>query len=68
MARRECSRRHAPAHHRAVHLRHAGRARADGRYHQPGFRRLCREQGAGFYVCEMITSRGLVERNPLTFG
>ncbi|OZM84123.1 tRNA dihydrouridine synthase DusB [Pseudonocardia sp. MH-G8] len=32
-----------------------------------GFRRLCREQGAGFYVCEMITSRGLVERNPLTF-
>jgi len=32
----------------------------------PGFRRLCREQGAGFYVCEMITSRGLVERNPLT--
>ncbi|MCY7341845.1 MAG: tRNA dihydrouridine synthase DusB [Pseudonocardia sp.] len=31
-----------------------------------GFRRLCREQGAGFYVCEMITSRGLVERNPLT--
>ncbi|MGE0300746.1 MAG: tRNA dihydrouridine synthase, partial [Pseudonocardia sp.] len=33
----------------------------------PGFRRLCREQGEGFYVCEMITSRGLVERNPLTF-
>ena len=33
----------------------------------PGFRRLCREQGAGFYVCEMITSRGLVERNPTTF-
>src|SRR4051794_38347309 len=32
-----------------------------------GFRRLCREQGAGYYVCEMITSRGLVERNPLTF-
>lgn len=32
-----------------------------------GFRRLCREQGAGFYVCEMITSRGLVEKNPLTF-
>ncbi|WP_300012162.1 tRNA dihydrouridine synthase DusB [Pseudonocardia sp.] len=31
-----------------------------------GFRRLCREQGAGFYVCEMITSRGMVERNPLT--
>jgi len=33
----------------------------------PGFRRLCREQGEGFFVCEMITSRGLVERNPLTF-
>jgi len=33
----------------------------------PGFRRLCREQGEGFYVCEMITSRGLVEKNPLTF-
>jgi nifR3 family TIM-barrel protein len=33
----------------------------------PGFRRLCRDQGAGFYVCEMITTRGLVERNPLTF-
>jgi nifR3 family TIM-barrel protein len=32
-----------------------------------GFRRLCREQGAGFYVCEMITSRGIVEKNPLTF-
>jgi nifR3 family TIM-barrel protein len=25
------------------------------------FRRLCAEQGAGLYVCEMITSRGLVE-------
>ena len=25
------------------------------------YRRLCREQGAGLYVCEMITSRGLVE-------
>ncbi|SER55778.1 putative TIM-barrel protein, nifR3 family [Propionibacterium cyclohexanicum] len=24
------------------------------------FRTLCREQGAGLYVCEMITSRGLV--------
>ena len=24
------------------------------------FRQLCREQGAGLYVCEMITSRGLV--------
>jgi nifR3 family TIM-barrel protein len=33
----------------------------------PGFRRLCREQGAGYYVCEMITARGLVEKNPLTF-
>ncbi|BBF99323.1 nifR3 family TIM-barrel protein [Pseudonocardia autotrophica] len=32
-----------------------------------GFRRLCREQGAGYYVCEMITARGLVEKNPLTF-
>ncbi|SKB10136.1 tRNA dihydrouridine synthase DusB [Aeromicrobium choanae] len=25
------------------------------------FRRLCAEQGAGLYVCEMITTRGLVE-------
>ncbi|HKE71298.1 MAG TPA: tRNA dihydrouridine synthase DusB [Nocardioidaceae bacterium] len=25
------------------------------------FRRMCREQGAGLYVCEMITSRGIVE-------
>lgn len=25
------------------------------------FRRLCNEQGAGLYVCEMITSRGVVE-------
>nr|WP_275588401.1 tRNA dihydrouridine synthase DusB [Microlunatus panaciterrae] len=25
------------------------------------FRQLCREQGAGLYVCEMITSRGIVE-------
>jgi nifR3 family TIM-barrel protein len=33
----------------------------------PPFRRLCREHGAGLYVCEMITSRGLVERNPETF-
>ena len=31
------------------------------------YRRLCAEQGAGLYVCEMITSRGLVEMNPLTF-
>ena len=28
------------------------------------FRRLCREQGAGLYVSEMITSRALVERTP----
>lgn len=27
------------------------------------FRELCAEQGAGLYVCEMITSRGLVERD-----
>lgn len=25
------------------------------------FRRLCHEQGGGLYVCEMITSRGIVE-------
>jgi nifR3 family TIM-barrel protein len=31
------------------------------------FRQLCREQGAGLYVCEMTTSRGVVERNPKTF-
>ena len=30
------------------------------------FRQLCREQGAGLYVCEMITTRALVERNPKT--
>lgn len=30
------------------------------------FRRLCREYGAGLYVCEMITSRALVERHPKT--
>ncbi|MDG4764874.1 tRNA dihydrouridine synthase DusB [Solwaraspora sp. WMMD406] len=30
------------------------------------FRRLCREQGGGLYVCEMITTRALVERNPKT--
>jgi nifR3 family TIM-barrel protein len=30
------------------------------------FRRLCREQGGGAYVCEMITTRGLVERIPKT--
>jgi nifR3 family TIM-barrel protein len=30
------------------------------------FRRLCREQGAGLYTCEMVTARALVERNPKT--
>jgi len=30
------------------------------------FRRLCREFGAGIYVCEMITTQALVERNPKT--
>jgi nifR3 family TIM-barrel protein len=30
------------------------------------FRRLCREYGAGLYVCEMITSRALVERDTNT--
>ena len=30
------------------------------------FRRLCREWGAGLYVCEMVTTRALVERNPKT--
>ena len=28
------------------------------------YRRLCSEQGAGLYVCEMVTSRGLVEGDP----
>ena len=32
------------------------------------YRRLCREHGAGLYVCEMITSRGLVERDPITLS
>ena len=32
------------------------------------YRRLCAEQGAGLYVCEMITSRGLVERDPTTLS
>src|SRR3954452_17274181 len=32
------------------------------------YRRLCREQGAGLYVCEMITSRGLVERDATTLS
>ena len=31
------------------------------------YRQLCREQGAGLYVAEMITSRGIVERIPKTF-
>jgi nifR3 family TIM-barrel protein len=30
------------------------------------YRRLCAEQGAGLYVCEMITSRGLVEGDEVT--
>ena len=30
------------------------------------FRTLCREYGAGLYVCEMITTRALVERNDKT--
>jgi nifR3 family TIM-barrel protein len=30
------------------------------------FRRLCREYGGGLYVCEMVTTRALVERNPKT--
>jgi nifR3 family TIM-barrel protein len=30
------------------------------------FRRLAREHGAGLYVCEMVTTRALVERNPKT--
>jgi nifR3 family TIM-barrel protein len=32
------------------------------------FRRLCHEQGAGLYVCEMVTSRGVVERDPKTLS
>src|SRR5690606_1811758 len=32
------------------------------------FRRLCAEQGAGLYVCEMITSRGIVERDDKTLS
>ncbi len=42
----------------------------------PAYRRLCREQAqegtatrpSGLFVCEMITSRGVVERNPRTFS
>jgi nifR3 family TIM-barrel protein len=30
------------------------------------YRRLCREQGAGLYVAEMTTSRGVVERDETT--
>ena len=30
------------------------------------YRRLCAEQGAGLYVCEIITSRGVVERDSTT--
>lgn len=30
------------------------------------FRRLCRQYGAGLYVSEMVTSRGLVQRDPET--
>jgi nifR3 family TIM-barrel protein len=32
------------------------------------YRRLCREQGAGLYVSEMITSRGVVERDTTTLS
>ncbi|MCW2802880.1 MAG: dusB [Propionibacteriaceae bacterium] len=32
------------------------------------FRQLCRESGAGLYVCEMITSRGIVERDRKTLS
>jgi nifR3 family TIM-barrel protein len=30
------------------------------------FRQLCREQGAGLYVCEMVTTVALAHRNPKT--
>ncbi len=30
------------------------------------FRRLCREQGAGLFVSEMVTARALIERRPET--
>ena len=30
------------------------------------FRTLCREQGAGLFVSEMVTARALVERHPET--
>ena len=32
------------------------------------FRKLCAEYGAGLYVCEMITSRGIVERDAKTLS
>jgi nifR3 family TIM-barrel protein len=32
------------------------------------FRTLCREFGAGLYVCEMTTSRGIVERDAATLA
>ena len=32
------------------------------------FRQLCAEQGAGLYVCEMITSRGTVEGDAEIIG
>src|SRR5947207_7667424 len=34
------------------------------------FRQLCREHGAGLYVCELVTTRALVERSrkPLRMG
>ncbi len=32
------------------------------------FRRLCREFGAGLYVCEMITTRALVAGDPKTYS
>ncbi|MEJ7704467.1 MAG: tRNA-dihydrouridine synthase [Geodermatophilaceae bacterium] len=32
----------------------------------PASRQICREYGGGLYVCEMITSRALVERNERT--
>ncbi|MDP9318216.1 MAG: tRNA dihydrouridine synthase DusB [Actinomycetota bacterium] len=32
------------------------------------YRTLCRELGAGLYVCEMITSRGLVEKDETTLS
>lgn len=30
----------------------------------PAFRRLCREFGGGLFVCEMVTTRALIERTP----